>query len=110
MPVVSGDPFGPIKPEKKDGSVSPEEVKSFHAKSDVDASILAHHHTLGAQRNQAASGDHNHNGENSRKLGEGEGLAITGLLAPATVAQVDAILDSLISMLSNVIEFTDSRS
>lgn len=33
------------------------EVKQLHYKDDVDSGELAHHHTLGTRKNQAASGD-----------------------------------------------------
>lgn len=50
------------------------DVNDFHANSDVDKSTLSQHHTLGPQPNQAAPGDHDHNGRNSRKV-QGRNLA-----------------------------------
>lgn len=44
------------------------EVNDFHINSDVDKSTIAQHHTLGIQANQAAPGDHNHDGKNTRKV------------------------------------------
>lgn len=44
------------------------EVNDFHANSDVDKSTLSQHHTLGTLPNQAAAGDHDHNGRNSRRV------------------------------------------
>lgn len=50
------------------------DVNDFHANSDVDKSTLSQHHTLGPQPNQAAPGDHDHNGRNSRKV-QGKNLS-----------------------------------
>jgi hypothetical protein len=44
------------------------EVNDFHSNSDVDKSTLAQHHTLGPQPNQAAPGDHVHDGKTSKKI------------------------------------------
>ena len=45
-----------------------EEVNLFHLNSDRDSAKTALHHTLGSGPNQAASGDHNHDGKNSAKI------------------------------------------
>lgn len=52
------------------GGVTPpgQEVNDFHARSDVDASRYAQHHTLGLKHNQASPGDHTHDGINSKLL------------------------------------------
>lgn len=47
----------------------PDQVNAMHANSDVDSSQIAQHHTLGPRHNQAAPGDHTHNGVSSRALG-----------------------------------------
>jgi hypothetical protein len=47
---------------------SASEVNDLHINSDVDKSTLSQHHTLGVQANQAAPGDHNHDGRNSRRV------------------------------------------
>lgn len=110
--VVPNDPSGAIKPDKKEplGVLSPREINDAHTKSDVDTSQQAQHHTIGLKRNQVAGGMHNHGGSDSRRVGTGLGLTVTGLLAPATVAQVDAIIDSLITQLQKVIDLKDGRT
>ena len=50
------------------GSTSYDEVKSLHRDSDVDESPIAQHHTLGILPNQAAHGDHVHDGKSSKKI------------------------------------------
>jgi hypothetical protein len=104
MPVVEGDPFGDIKKEKKDTSPEPRDVNFAHTRSDVDSSTTAQHHTLGIQHNQAAAGDHAHDGKSSRKLGTGLGLTLTGAKGG------NVALTNLIAMLKNVVEFTDSTT
>jgi hypothetical protein len=47
---------------------STDQVNKFHEKADKDASPKALHHTLGPGANQAASGDHSHDGGNSTQL------------------------------------------
>lgn len=54
----------------------PQTVAKFHEKSDVDSSQDAQHHTLGTKHDQASSGDHDHNGSNSKKIMTG--VTITG--------------------------------
>jgi hypothetical protein len=44
------------------------EVNDFHINSDVDKSTLSQHHTLGVLPNQAAPGDHNHDGRSSKRI------------------------------------------
>jgi len=46
----------------------PDQVNALHANSDRDSSQLAQHHTLGPRHNQAAPGDHLHNGVSSPPL------------------------------------------
>lgn len=41
-------------------SYSPDEVSALHHNDDVDGSPFSHHHTLGPNANQAASGNHDH--------------------------------------------------
>lgn len=53
-----------------------EEVDDFHTNSDVDLRLEAQHHTLGPGPNQAAPGNHTHDGGDSQLLLEGE--TITG--------------------------------
>lgn len=44
-------------------------IRNFHQRSDVDAATYSQHHTLGTGKNQAARGDHTHNGTDSKSLG-----------------------------------------
>lgn len=102
MPVIEGDPFGEVKEEAKPTSPEPREVKLFHTRSDVDSSTTAQHHTIGIKHDQASSGDHNHDGKGSRKIGQGLSLNVVSSGTDA------ATIDSLLLMLHNVIEFTES--
>lgn len=101
MPVIPQDPFGQVKSEKGNINPLPSEVKAFHDRSDRDSGIAAEHHTLGSKRGQASPGDHIHDGKGCRKLStmpiiENQTLTISGQINPATVAQVDAMLDQVI--------------
>jgi hypothetical protein len=58
------------------GSLSPQQVNAFHAKSDKDSSKVAQHHTLGPDANQASPGDHKHDGRSSKAILAG--VTITG--------------------------------
>lgn len=104
MPVVPGDPFAEIKSEKKDPSPAPRDVNFFHTRADTDTSSSSVHHTLGIGHNQASPGDHVHDGKSSRKVGVGLSLTVTGAKAG------NVALGSLLTMLKNVIEFTDSTT
>ncbi len=104
MAIIENDPFGNIKEEKGPASPEPREVNLFHARSDVDSSTSAQHHTLGVKHDQASPGDHNHDGKGSRKIGQGLGLVLTGSKGG------NVALTNLITMLKNVIEFTDSTT
>lgn len=103
-PVIEGDQFGVIKEGKKDPTPSPREVNIFHTRSDVDTSSTAQHHTIGIKHDQASPGDHFHNGQNSRKIGQGMGLVVTGAKGG------NAALTSLLAQLGQVIDFTDSTT
>ncbi len=75
---------------------TPGEVSKAHTNSDVDASKVAQHHTLGIQANQASPGDHTHNGKNSKKIGKGINAAFpTTANVAYTQAQIQAIIDAL---------------
>lgn len=104
MPIIGGDPFGDTKGDRRDTTPSPSEVRDFHQKSDVDAATTAHHHTIGTRRTQACSGDHIHDGVNSRLIGGGQGFVLTGAKGG------NVALANLIDMLSEWIEFTDSTT
>ena len=47
-------------------------VEDFHTNSDLDARAESQHHTLGPGPNQAAPGDHTHDGGDSALILEGE--------------------------------------
>lgn len=47
----------------------PSPTDSSHYRSDVDSSKQALHHSLGTGRNQAAQGDHQHDGQSALKMG-----------------------------------------
>lgn len=55
---------------------SAEEVDDFHTNSDLDLRLESQHHTLGPNPNQAAPGDHVHDGGDSALILEG--FTITG--------------------------------
>jgi hypothetical protein len=47
----------------------PDQINAMHANSDVDSAQFAQHHTLGPRHNQAAPGDHSHDGVTSKNIG-----------------------------------------
>lgn len=51
------------------GTGTGSDVNRLHDYDDLDSSILAHHHTLGGTANQAAAGNHTHNGVDAPKIG-----------------------------------------
>lgn len=103
MPVVENDPFGNIKSiAKPNQGPEPELVNKIHARSDVDTSVIAQHHSLGIKANQSSPGDHKHDGRNSKKLMEG--ITITGAKGG------NVALTNLITQLSNVLGFTDATT
>lgn len=77
--------------EALSSDVPPDVVKSFHKRSDVDSSAQAQHHTLGQKAGQAASGDHNHDGANSRKLLKGTTITGSRSGGAALVSVIDAL-------------------
>jgi hypothetical protein len=104
VPVIDGDPFGEIKNDAKPPTPDPRQVNLFHSRSDVDSGPLAQHHTIGVGHNQVAAGDHNHDSKSSRKVGQGLGLSVTGSKGG------NAALASLLTMLAQVIDFTDTTT
>jgi hypothetical protein len=88
----------------KFGSSAPSEINQLHTRSDVDASPQAQHHTLGFQHNQAAIGDHTHDGTTSRPIGYKLGTVLTGAKGG------NVALTNLIAMLKNFIDFTDNTT
>lgn len=73
-----------------DKSPKAEAVAKFHNNADTDANRTALHHTLGPGRNQAASGSHRHDGNDSPRLLEG--VSISG-------ATTEVVVDNLVSAL-----------
>lgn len=71
-----------------DKSPKAETVRDFHNNADTDAGRTALHHTLGPGRNQAASGAHMHDGNDSPRLLSG--VQING-------ADTNAVLESVVS-------------
>lgn len=104
QPVIPGDPFGSKKPDSLPRGPEPQEVNTFHARDDTDSSTLAHHHTLGVQRNQASSGAHVHDGKSSKKIGTGMQPPLQATVLSGTP---DAKIASLVAMLHRVIQFNE---
>jgi hypothetical protein len=102
--VFEDDPFGGIKGERGNPAPPPRQVSFFHSRSDVDSSPNAQHHTLGIKHNQASFGDHAHDGKSSRKVGTGLSLTVSGAKGG------NAALTSLLSMLGQIIDFTDNTT
>lgn len=77
-------------------SPAPDEVNVFHAKSDLDTSKVAQHHTLGPGANQSSPGAHKHDGRDSKLLLRGEfpSFPQSASLIP-TQAEVDACIQAL---------------
>ena len=86
------DPDRDVK--SPDPSPSAEIVRQFHKNSDVDVRPESIHHTLGAGKNQATAGDHNHNGGNSKLLLEG--YTITGSRSAGTT--ITSIIAALVRL------------
>lgn len=80
------------------------QVLDFHTNSDADGSPKAQHHTLGPGPNQAAAGNHTHDGGNSAPL--------TELLSDITVtgATDTAALRSLLDELSAKFGLNDTST
>lgn len=73
-PKQYGNSERKVGPEK--AVPTAEEVEDFHQNSDVDTRAESQHHTLGPMPNQAAKGDHKHDGGDSSLLLEG--MTISG--------------------------------
>jgi hypothetical protein len=105
--TIPNDPFGTVKPDKKesdDDVAEPRESARIHARDDVDSGLFAHHHTLGGKHNQASPGDHTHTGKDSRLIGKGAGITVTGSKGG------NVALASLIDALQQVIDLTDTTT
>lgn len=103
-PVIKDDPFGILKTERRDNVPSARQVNELHTKADVDASTGSFHHTLGIGHNQASPGDHSHDGQTSRLIGQGRKIAINGSRGG------NAALLSLINALKQVMDLTDNTT
>lgn len=69
-------------------------VQTFHTNADTDDTTAAAHHTIGANANQAAGGDHTHDGGSSSPLFQGR--AIAGVRGSVAYQQsIEALLVSL---------------
>lgn len=75
--------------EDKD-SPKAETVSRFHSNADTDSSRTALHHTLGPGKNQAASGNHSHDGNDSPRL-------LTGTVIGGATNEV--VIDNIVSAL-----------
>jgi hypothetical protein len=81
--------------------MDPVSNRLFHAFSDVDSDTNAQHHTLGPGVNQAASGAHSHDGNNSPLLFSG---TITGSRGG------NAAVANLISLICSQTNFVDGTT
>lgn len=68
-------------------------VAKFHTNDDLDSDKNSHHHSIGTDVNQAASGAHNHDGSNSVLLLDG--YEITGNTTDTKVNSIIAALARL---------------
>ena len=66
------------------------QVDDFHDQSDLNTRSEAQHHTLGPSQNQAAPGNHNHDGGTSIPLWEGNTISGSrgGNMALASVISI----------------------
>lgn len=114
------DSFGQPANTQEDSAnfgIPPSDSSKAHYRADTDSNQQALHHTLGPGRNQAASGSHTHDGTTSPKLGlykfdttvGQEGKIIPSLVVTGSKGG-NAALASLIAMLKNFIDFTDTTT
>lgn len=71
---------------------SPQEVKDFHENADTDGSDKAIHHTIGPGLDQAASGQHTHDGGSSVQLLKGYTLTGSRSGGAALVSVIGALV------------------
>lgn len=71
-------------------------VKDLHTNADTDGSPKALHHTLGPGANQAAAGNHTHDGGGSAIVSPLEGTTITG--SRATDAWRTSVMAALVRL------------
>lgn len=90
------DPRRPVQ-EKTQQKPSPREVADFHTNDDVDSRTQAHHHTLGSRHEQAAPGDHAHDGGTSTsQIIPLNGFNITG--SRSSGAALNSIIAALVQL------------
>lgn len=77
--------------QTKNPSPPAKEVDLFHKYDDVDASDLAHHHTIGTKG--AAKFKHYHNGEDSPKLLDG--VIFSGIVGTYNATTFRQVLEAL---------------
>ena len=118
-PNTKPDRFGQVNSADKDyaagGAPSAKEVAQFHLRADVDASHRALHHTLGNNRNQAARGDHTHDGITGVKLGlyemdPGNPGQVRASLVLTGAKGGNVALTNLIALLKTFIDFRDTTT
>lgn len=76
-----------------DKSPKAETVADFHNNADTDSGRTALHHTLGPGRNQAASGSHTHDGNDSPRL-----LSGTIINGADNNALISSIINALVKL------------
>lgn len=81
--------------------VPAKEVNEFHQKDDLDSSHRAHHHTLGFGPNQAAPGNHTHDGVTSPPIPPEN---LTGVVKSVTSIAPEIVVDNTDPM-NPVLEF-----
>lgn len=73
------------------------EVEEFHTHADTDGSGKAVHHTLGSGANQAAAGNHSHDGGGSTKfIIPLDGFALSG--SKASGAALNSVIAALVQL------------
>lgn len=88
---VTGKGYEPVI--KRDTSVADSQaVTEFHKKDDLDASAVAHHHTLGNKPGQASPGDHVHNGINGKRILAGTTITGSRASGAALVSVIAALV------------------
>lgn len=94
-----------IADHAKTNKPAAKDVTDFHTHADTDGSPKAVHHTLGPNQNQAAAGNHTHDGGQSAKLTNLlEGVTVTG----STGGNV--ALQNLLSALATNLGLTNSTT
>lgn len=117
---ASVDSFGQPTNTREDEThlgTTPADSTKAHYRADTDSSKQALHHTLGSGRNQAAPGDHNHDGTTSGKLGKyafdstvGQEGKVVSTLSISGSRGGNAAVASIIALLGNFIDFKDNTT